>query len=359
MDTSDPDITFDADGISNHWHFYQAAQRHLPYLNGDPERIDRVVDEIRQAGRGKDYDCVMGVSGGVDSTYVAYKAKELGLRPLAVHFDNGWNSELAVHNIERTLSKLKIDLHTFVIDWNEFKDLQLAYLRASVPNAEVPSDHAIYATLYKIAGKFGIGYMLSGSNIVTEAIMPRSWAYESVDATNLMAIHKRFGSGHRPTYPLLKLSSYFYYNFVQKVRKINLLDYFPFNKAEAMQTIERDLGWQYYGGKHYESIFTRFYQGYLLPRKFGYDKRRAHLSTLICSGQMTRDEALLELLNDPIPPKMAEEDKEYVLDKLGLSNEQFEEIMRAPPRSHLDFPNDRKWIERALKVKDYVSPRTS
>ena len=197
MDTSDPDITFDADGISSHWHSYQSLKRHLPYLNGDPDRLHRVVAEMKAAGRGKDYDCVMGVSGGVDSTFVAYKAKELGLRPLAVHFDNGWNSELAVHNIERTLSKLKVDLHTFVIDWEEFKDIQLAYLRASVVNAEVPSDHAIYATLYKIAGKFGIGHMLSGSNIVTEGIMPRSWGYESVDATNLKAIHDRFGSGRR------------------------------------------------------------------------------------------------------------------------------------------------------------------
>lgn len=358
MDTSDPDIVFDDEGVSNHWHAYEQAKQHLPYLHGDTDRLARVVERIKEAGRGKEYDCVMGVSGGVDSTYVAYKAKELGLRPLAVHFDNGWNSELAVHNIERALAKLKIDLHTFVIDWDEFKDVQLAYLRASVVNAEVPTDHAIVATIYEYAAKFGIKYVLSGSNVTTEAILPSAWAFDMMDATNLKAIHNRFGSGKRSTYPTIPLPKFFHYTYVKGIRKVVLLDYFPYNKAEAMKTIEDELGWQYYGGKHYESIFTRFYQGYILPQKFGFDKRRAHLSTLICSGQISRDDALLEIQKPPLAQPMIDEDREYVLRKLGLSDEEFSQIMREPPRSHLDFPNDQKWMQQALRIKSFINPRT-
>lgn len=358
MDTSDPDIAFDENGVSNHWYHYQEVKKHLPYLHGDTNRIHRVVDRIKQDGKGKEYDCVMGVSGGVDSTYVAYLARQYGLRPLAIHFDNGWNSELAVDNIERILTALKIDLHTFVIDWEEFKDLQRAYLRASVVNAEVPTDHAIVATIYKYAARFGIKYLLSGSNITTEAIMPKAWAFDMMDATNLKAIHRRFGSGRRPTYPVITLPKFFRYTYLSGIHKVSLLDYAPYNKADAISTIEKEFGWRYYGGKHYESVFTRFYQGYILPTKFGYDKRRAHLSTLICSGQMTREEALEEIQKPSLPAEMATEDREYVTRKLGMTDSEFDEIMRTPPRSHLDFPNEQKWMKLALQLKNMVNPRT-
>lgn len=359
MDTSDPNITFDDQGVCNHWHEYYANAKALPYLNGDPGALQRVVDRIKKEGEGRSYDCLLGVSGGVDSTYLALRAKQLGLRVLAVHFDNGWNSELAVRNIERALNTVGYELHTLVVNWDEFRDLQRSYFKAGVVNLEVPSDHAIVATSFRLADKFNIKFLLSGNNHVTEGILPSAWVFDNLDAKNLVAIQKRFGTRPLKTYPLLTMRDFAYFTFVKRIESVRLLNYEPYDKQQAMKAIQREFGWEYYGGKHYESIFTRFYQAYILPRKFGYDKRRAHYSTLICSGQISREEALEALRADTAPADMLEEDRLYLLDKLSMSEADFAEYMAAPIHSHLDYPNNQVLLARARALKASLKKRKS
>ena len=351
MDTSDPDIVFDASGVCNHCRRYadQAAKRLFAPAEL-PERRAAMVDAIKKAGHGKAYDCVIGVSGGVDSTYVAYLTRELGLRPLAVHFDNGWNSELAVANIEKALKTLRIDLVTEVVDWPEFRDLQLSFLRASTPDGEVPTDHAIVALLYRTAIQHGIKHILLGVNVASEAIMPIKWGYGYSDFRYIKAVHDQFGSVPLRTYPHYSLPQLFGYMFVRKIQLVPILDYVDYRKEAAMETIQSQLGWVYYGGKHYESIYTRFYQSYVLPRKFGIDKRRAHYSNLVLSGQLTRDRAL-EMMEEPVyPEKGLQEDRAYVVKKLGLSDEEFESIMRLPTKTFLDYPNSHARVEAAKRI---------
>lgn len=351
MDTTDPDISFDAQGVCNHCHRYEELSRSRLFHGDDARRrLDGLVAQIKARGKGRDYDCVIGVSGGVDSTYVAYIVKKLGLRPLAVHLDNGWNSELAVSNIEKVLKHLEIDLYTHVIDWEEFKDLQLAFLKASTPDAEVPTDHAIIALLYRLASQHGLHHVLLGTNVVSEATMPRKWGYGYYDFHYIRSVHRRFGSGRILTYPNLTLPRLFWYRYVKGIRFVSILNYVDYDKPKAMELIQRDLGWVYYGGKHYESIYTRFFQAYILPRKFNIDKRRAHLSNLICSGQVTLEEARSELAKEICPATMLAEDREYVIKKLGLNAESFEGIMRLPPKTFADFPNQFALVERARKV---------
>lgn len=342
MDTSDPDIVFDEQGICQHCHAYDRIVLRGPL--SDPRererRLEAWVERIRKAGKGRDYDCVIGVSGGVDSTYVAYKTKELGLRPLAVHLDNGWDAELAVHNIQKVLSSLGIDLVTHVLDWDEFRDLQLAFLRASTPDSEIPSDHAIIASVFGTAWKRRIPHLVLGHNRATELVLPPAWSQGHFDWLYIRAVHRRFGTRPLRTFPHLGPAAYLRYRWWSANRVLNLLDYVPYSKREAMRVLTNRLGWQYYGGKHYESIYTRFFQGYILPTKFGYDKRRAHLSNLVLSGEMTREEALREVAEDPYPSEqMKREDREYVIKKLGLSEAEFEQIMRAPPRRYGDYPS--------------------
>jgi len=308
------------------------------------------VARIKADGRGKKYDCLIGISGGVDSTYVAYLVKQLGLRPLAVHLDNGWNSELAVKNVENIVTRLGYDLYTLVINWEEFKDIQLSYLKASVVDIEVVSDHAIFSTMYKLAKEKQISYIISGTNIVTEHIMPSSWLYQKMDFANLKDIHNRYGHVRLKTYPLLNFRKYLYYSAVLRLNPVSILNYVPYNKKEIKGVISRELGWRDYGGKHYESVFTKFYQAYILPEKFKIDKRKAHLSTLICSGQITKEEALAELEQPIYPPSELKDDKEYVIKKLGLTEEEFDEIMSRPPRRHQEFKTDKKLKESYMNL---------
>jgi N-acetyl sugar amidotransferase len=337
---ADPDITFDSDGVSNYYHEYKIADARDVVRDGRQEKVNELCRNIKSSGTGKPYDCLIGLSGGVDSTYVAFLVKELGLRPLAVHLDNGWNSELAVKNIENIVTKLGIDLYTLVVNWEEFRDIQLSYLRASVVDVEVVSDHAIFATMYKLAKEKNIRFMISGTNVVTEQIMPKTWLYHKMDFANLKDIHDRYGKVKIKTYPYMNFSKYVYYGAVLKLYPVSILNYVNYNKEEAKKVISRELNWRDYGGKHYESVFTKFFQAYILPRKFHIDKRKPHYSTLICSGQMTRADALTSL-REPLydPAEMAAE-KEYVLKKLGLMPSEFEAIMDSPPRSHLDFKSD-------------------
>lgn len=358
MDTSDSDIVFDERGHCNHCNrYFQRIEAEISPPEERRARLAAVVDRIRADGRGREYDCIAGVSGGVDSTFVIYKLKELGLRPLAVHFDNGWNSELAVANIKNALDRLKIDLHTYVVDWEEFKDLQMSFLKASVPNCEIPTDHAITATLVKTARMVGTPYVINGSNIVTEGILPISWVYYSHDLHHLKAIHRQFGSVPLETFPRISLSSFTLRILSGRYRMVNLLNYLDYDKAAAVETMKRELGWQYYGGKHYESIYTRWYQGYYLPAKFGFDKRRAHLSALVCAGQMTREQGLAEMQRDPYADNDLAGDTDFVVKKFGITRDQLEALMRAPNKRHIDYPNSNRFIEGSAALRNFIRTR--
>lgn len=338
MDTSDPEIQFDAEGICNHCYRYDDVIKRRVFRGDEGrERLDQLVQKIRHAGKQKQYDSIIGVSGGVDSTFVAYQIKKLGLRPLAVHLDNGWDSEIAVKNIEQTLKRLDIDLYTHVLDWEEFKDLQLSFLKASTPDAEIPTDHAIFALMRQMAEKFGVKYIITGLNARTESHLPRAWSQGHNDWRYISSVQKQFGTARLKTYPHYNLLTLLRYNFTQDW--IDILNYLDYSKTNAMPILEQEIGWRYYGGKHYESVYTRFYQGYYLPVKFGYDKRRVHLSSLICSGEITRAAALKDLQNPIYPPSLEEEDREYVIKKLGLNDEQFEAIMNLPKKTYSDYPS--------------------
>jgi N-acetyl sugar amidotransferase len=342
MDTiADPDIRFDESGKCNYYHEFRKSEKDNVFTGEEgKKKLDYLVNSIMEDGRGKPYDCIVGLSGGVDSSYVAYKAKEFGLRPLTVHFDNGWNSELSVNNIENIVSKCGFDLYTLVVDWDEFRDIQLAYLKASVVDIEVVTDHAITATLFKLAKEHRIKYVLSGSNINTECIMPRSWIFNKNDHVNLLDIHKKFGTRPIKTYPVFDTYLKKYTNDILKAKWISFLNLIPYVKKDVKATITRELGWKDYGGKHYESIFTKFYQAYILPNKFKIDKRKPHLSNLIMSGQMTKDEAMHELSLPLYPEDQFRTDYEFVLKKFGMTHEEFDRIMKEAPRSHTEFKTE-------------------
>lgn len=336
----DPGLHLDKNGVCNHCHYYYNEAKHYLKEGAEGERLlNETVAAIKQYGSNRQYDCLIGLSGGVDSSYVAYKAKELGLRALCVHFDNGWNSEQAVMNIHHIVNKLGFDLSTYVINWDEFKDLQLAYLKASVIDIEVLTDHAIYGTMFKIAKDNDIKYVLGGHNVTTEGVLPYHWTFNKKDYINIKAIHKLHGSMQLRTFPFLDRKMK---KFIKEsgVEFINYLNWMPYVKDDVKEILKKELEWQDYGGKHYESIWTRFYQGYILPVKFGVDKRKAHLSSLICSGQMTREQALEEMKKSPYDDALLKVDKEFVLKKLGLSENEFDAIMSQPVRSHWDYDTE-------------------
>ena len=347
LDTvDDPNMHFDAEGRCQYFHEFQKVSRLNVRSGADgAAALAQLVEEVKHSGKGKRYDSVIGLSGGVDSTYVALLAARSGLRPLAVHFDNGWNSEIAVRNIENVVNRFGWDLHTLVVDWDEFRDLQLSYLRASVVDVEIATDHAIAATLCKLALKHEIRYVLSGSNVATEAIIPPHWIFNKTDHKNLLDIHRRFGTVPLKTYPLYDtlLKKRIGLAAVKWIAPLNLV---PYVYEDVKKEIAAKLGWTDYGGKHHESIFTRFYQCFILPQKFSIDKRKAHLSNLIFSGQLSRDEALQRISQLPCSREMTLADKEFVLKKLGLSETDFTSLMSAPQRSHEEFE-----VEKPLRAR--------
>jgi N-acetyl sugar amidotransferase len=339
LDTKDdPEIVFHLQGVCNHCITYdRVSKERLSWGEQRDAKLASLLEEVKVNGRDNDYDCVVGASGGVDSTYVAYLAKEFGLRALVVHCDNGWNSELAVKNIENIVKKLDYDLFTYVINWEEFKDLQLSYLKASVVDIEALTDHAIVASLFQVAARNRIKYILSGENMVTEGVLPARWVHNKNDLINIKAIHRRFGKLPLKTFPTLGLAKKLYYQKVRKIKYVPILNYVDFVKEDAKKIIAEELGWRDYGGKHYESIFTRFYQSYILPVKFSIDKRKSHLSTLVCSGQMTREEALEQIKEDPIDADRLFADKEYIIKKFSLTTESFEALMALPVKEHTEY----------------------
>jgi len=347
LDSTVPNIRFDEGGVCNYCKIHEMLEKQYPLNEIGQRKFKQLIEKIRIDGKGKEYDCVVGVSGGLDSSYTLYLTKKLGLRPLAIHLDNNWDSEIAINNIKKLCKKLNVDLRIIKVDWEEFKDLQLAFLKASTPDVEIPTDIAIQATLYKVAAEEGIRYVIDGHSFRTEGVAPLMWMY--ADGRYIKSVYKRFGKNKKlQNYPNLTISKLLYYVFVKKIRYISLLEYIDYRKEEARKILKEEIGWEDYGGKHYESVYTRFVQSYLLPKKFNIDKRKAYFSALIRSGQMTRDEALEKIKEPPISKEQAEKDKKYVLEKLGLTEEEFEEIMRLLPKTFLDYPTYYPII-RALK----------
>jgi N-acetyl sugar amidotransferase len=349
MDTSDPDITFNESGVCNHCVELQSLYKSIEYSDKQVKtNLKDVAAEIKRNSKNRQYDCIIGLSGGVDSSYVGYLAHSMELRVLAVHFDNGWNSELAVQNIKNIVDILNIDLMTYVINWEEFRDLQRAFLKASVVDIEMLTDHAIIASLFKIARERKIKYILSGTNIATESGMPKSWVWNKRDKRNIKAIHKRFGEKRLKTFPMLGRWKWL---LNQKLGYgpvfFELLNKEKYNKTETKKLLQERLKWRDYGGKHYESVFTKFYQAYILPVKFKIDKRRAHLSSLIRNKELTRNEALEEIQKPLYSEKELKTEKEYVLKKLGFTNKEFVEIMNLNPSPHNTYPTS-ETIERYL-----------
>jgi N-acetyl sugar amidotransferase len=347
-----PEIEFDHEGVCSICHIYEKLQSRTVFKNElGQQKLDELLHKIKNAGRKNKYDCIVGVSGGVDSSYLAYLSKEWGLKPLIVHVDNGWNSELAIKNIENILNKLDLNLDTHVIQWEDMRDIQLAFFKASVIDIDLPFDNAFMALLYKIAQKHNIKYILSGHNTVTEGWMPPSFTHYKLDTINIKAIHKRYGTKKVKKFALINPLKKWYYSKVVGIKMVAPLDLVKYNKSEVKDFLMYKLDWKDYGGKHYENIFTKFYQGYLLPEKFKIDKRKAHLSTLICSGQMDKKEALLELKNPPYKEEELKDDKAYFIKKMKITEDEFETIMALPVKSHTDFPSYINIINKLRKIK--------
>ncbi len=356
MDTTDEHIQFNVDGVCNHCVDFEMLQRPQILKGNDGKlALNAFVAKMKSDGKGKAYDCLIGISGGVDSSYVAHRVIELGLRPLAVHVDTGWNSELAVSNIEKIVDALKIDLFTTVIDWDEMRDLQLAFLKSGVANCDVPQDHAFVAVLFKLAAKKGIRWIISGHNLQTESILPESWGYLSIDSKHLRSIHDRFGTRRLKSFPTYSLFDYtFWWPYVRRIKILKMLNFEDYRKDEARQFLIDRFGWRDYGGKHYESRFTKFFQSYYLPTKFGYDKRRAHLASLVVSGEMTRQAALDALSKPPFQPNEARQDRLYVAKKLGVSESELDFIISGPRKTYLDYPSNAVLIDKLLLIKSII-----
>jgi N-acetyl sugar amidotransferase len=346
MDTSDPEIAFDEHGVCNHCRTYD--ENIAAYVKHGPEgwaELTAIAERIKQEGRGKRYDCIIGLSGGIDSTYIAYLVvKRLGLRPLAVHLDNGWNTEIAVRNIENIVKILGIDLYTEVLEWDEFRSLQAAFVRSGVPDCEIPTDHAITAVLYRTAMEQGVRFVIGGSNYATEQMVPRTWSDGHSDWRYIRTIGEKFGDRPLKTYPHYTFFDYVVlWPQIKHMEIVYVLNYFDYNKLEAVEFMQKELGWVSYGDKHHESLYTRFYQTQYLPQKFGADKRRPHLSCLINNRRMTRDEALAAMQQPAIDEEQAKIDRDFTLKKLGISPEEYGQILAKPVVTLWDMDTDTKW----------------
>jgi N-acetyl sugar amidotransferase len=358
MDTTDSEIIFDDQGFCDHCNnFYNNI---LPNWNQGPEgetELMRIVNKIKEEGKDKDYDCLMGISGGVDSSYMAYIAKvKLGLRPLIFHIDAGWNSQQAVNNIEKIIDSLDLDLHTEVVNWEEMKDLQASFFKAQVCHVDTPQDHAFQAAMWNFAAKNGFKYILNGGNISSECVRePLEWHYHASDLRQIKDIHRKFGTRPLESFPLASIFKYrIYYKYVKGISVIKPLDYIPFVKEKAIKFLEKEFGWQRYAEKHYESRFTRFYEGYWMPKKFGFDIRLAHYSSLILTNQMTRDEALKKVALLSYNEEVIKEDFEYIATKLGFTIDEFKEIMIGKNKTFRDYKNSMGLIEMGIKVMRFI-----
>ena len=358
MDTiADPYITFDNNGICNYYHEYNKAIKDYNLLDDKfkQKKLKELFDKIKKNKPPKNkYDSILGLSGGVDSTYLCVLAKEYNLNPLIVHFDNGWNSELAQHNIENIIKQTGFDLYTYVVDWNEFKELQLSYLKASVVDIEVLTDHAFMAVLYEQARKWNIKYVLAGMNLVTEFVLPKYWIYNKGDLQNIINIQNKFGKvpfSKLKTFPKLSVETSFYCKNILKMQVMSPLNYVDYSYEKVKELLINKYRWKDYGGKHFESIFTRFYQGYILPIKFNIDKRKAHLSNLIFSKQINKDYALQILNNPPYSLELMKSDYEFVLKKFDLTEPDFYNLMKTKRVEHSFYGTSKNIYEKYKLIK--------
>jgi len=347
MDTSDSKIVFDEKGVCDHCNsFYRHT---LPNWHTDEagrHELDAIVAKIKRAGEGRDFDCIIGMSGGIDSSYLTYVAKEqLGLRPLVFHVDAGWNSQIAVNNIEKLVDGLGLDLYTEVIDWEEMKDLQLAFFRSGVPHVDTPQDHAFFATMYKFASQFDVRYILTGANLSTECVRnPVEWMYYQSDSTQLRDIHRRFGTRPLVNFPVTSILWHkAYLPYVKRIKVVRPLNHVQYLKQAAVEFLRDRFGWQPYPQKHFESRFTRFYESYWLPKRFGYDVRKVQFSSLILTGQMTRADALAKLRELPYDEATIAQEFGFVATKLGISVAELQGYMEAPKKSYRDY-RSQAWI---------------
>lgn len=347
MDTTDSKITFDENGVCDHCTtFYENIAPHWDPENGNLAKAQKMADAIIKEGKGKEFDCIIGMSGGIDSSYLVYLAKEkLGLRPLVFHVDAGWNSQQAVHNIEQIVDRLELDLYTEVIDWEEMKDLQLSFFKSGVSHTDTPQDHAFFATMYKFASKHNIKHILTGGNYSTECIRnPLEWMYFQSDSTQIKDIQKKFGTKKLKKFPLTNILWHkIYLPYIKGIKLYRPLDYLKYDKEEATQFLVDNLGYQRYSQKHFESRFTRFYESYWLAEKFGYDTRKVQYSSLIVTGQMTRDEALDKLKHPAYDPETIDEDFNYIANKLDITKEELRQYFDAPNKTYKDYKNQ-QWI---------------
>lgn len=363
MDTTDSQIVFDENGVCDHCLDFEENVK--PNWHTDERgsaELKKIVAKIKEDGKGRDFDCIIGMSGGADSSYLLHVAvKEYGLRPLVFHVDGGWNSQIAVNNINVMIEKLGLDLYTEVINWEEMKDFQLAYFKAGVANIDVPQDHAFVATLYNFAAKYKIKYILNGGNISTECVRnPLEWIYYGTDMAQIRDILKRFGTNPMKTYPFSSVLRHkLYLRYIQKVRVVKPLNYFPYIKEQAMQVLADEYGWIPYPQKHFESRFTKFYEGYWLPKKFGYDTRKVQFSSLILTGQMTREEALEKLKTPAISDEDAKHDFEYIATKLDISVEELQEYFEQPNKTYKDYKNQQSLFDLGAKVLKYIGVERS
>lgn len=360
MDTiADPDISFDKNGVCNYYHEYKKAEEtHCLIGEKGRKKQEHVAETMIKSAKNQKYNCLLGLSGGADSTYLAYLAKDLGLNPLLVNFDYGWNTEIATKNIENAVKATGFDLYTVVMNWQEFKHLQRSYFKASVLDLDVPADHMIFGALYKTANKYKIKHVLSGNNIWTEHTLPKSWNYNKFDLVNLKNIHAKFDNTPLKELPALGVWQYAYYQLLKNIKGVTLLDYQEFVRTDILKVIESEMGWINYGGKHQESVFTRFYQGYILPKKFKIDKRKAHLSNLIFSGQCTKEEALKELNEPAYDLHVMEEDFEFMAKKLDFSLDEFEAILTQKNVNHQAYGTDSAQRARYFKIMSTLKPIT-
>lgn len=339
-DQSVPDIYFDRSGLCNYCNnFFEVISKEWFPNNVGEKKLSKILERIRKEGKNKEYDCIIGLSGGIDSSYLTLKAKDWNLRPLVVHVDAGWNSELAVSNIEKIINYTGFDLHTEVIDWDVMRRLQLAYLKSGLSNQDVPQDHIFFSTLYKYSIKHKINYSISGGNIATESILPNIWHGPAMDAISLKNVFKKFGTGSLKKYQTISFFQYYiWYPFINRLTSIRPLNFMPYDKESARIELEK-IGFKNYYGKHGESIFTKFFQEYYLPIKFNIDKRKAHLSSLILSKQISREEAIKELQKPSYDKDRIDETISYICKKLEISKDEFNDLLKIPNRKYEDYSN--------------------